>query len=117
MYQNWPKTADITNLPALTKEKIAKCMFTAYQDGASGVTKHYQTLLTETFVKLMDEFKSKITKIYTTEEYYLPMERTITTCGLGIEDDGGRIYLYKAIIRHENNQCGQPGNPCPIPPL
>tara|TARA_Y100000590_G_scaffold470776_1_gene670411 strand:- start:45088 stop:46170 length:1083 start_codon:yes stop_codon:yes gene_type:complete len=116
MYRLWPKTADISALTKLKKTKIAECMFATYQDGASGITKQYQALLTDTFLKLMDEFKSKIKKVYTTEEFYLPMEKVVTTCGFGIEDDAGKVYLYKAIIRHEDNQCGGEDNPCDIPP-
>ncbi len=112
MLARWPKTADITALTTLQKDKIAKCMFTSYQDGPSGITEQYSKLLTETFYKLMQEFKSKITKVYLTEDFYLPMEGTITTCGVGLEDDQGKIYIYKAIKRHEDNQCGGPGNPC-----
>jgi hypothetical protein len=117
LFSRWPRTADITALSKMKKTMIAKCMFTTYQDGASGITKHYQSLLTDTFTKLMNEFKSKITKIYVTEDFFLPMERELTTCGFGIEDNTGRVYLYKAIRRHEGNQCGGEDNPCEPPRL
>lgn len=114
LFQNWPKTADISNLVELKKSMVAKCMFATYQDGASGITERYQKLLTKTFLQLVKEFDSKIEKFYLVEDFFLPMEREVTKCGFGIEDDRGRIYVYKAIIRHEGRQCGQPGNPCPV---
>ncbi|MCO4794242.1 MAG: hypothetical protein KC493_11040 [Bacteriovoracaceae bacterium] len=114
LFQRWSKTADITNLSQLQHDKIASCLFTTYQDGPSGITKQYQKLLTDTFMSMMKEFKTKISKIYFTEKFFLPMEQEITDCGVGIEDNNGKIYLYKAVRRHENNQCGSDDNPCDI---
>ncbi|MCP4915025.1 MAG: hypothetical protein GY909_18045 [Oligoflexia bacterium] len=115
LFREWKRTADITKLPSLQKTMIAQCMFATYQDGPSGITKQYQKLLTESFVKLMDEFKAKMKKVYLVEEFYLPAEKDFVNCGVGIEDEKGKIYVYQAIFRHEGRQCGQPGNPCPIP--
>jgi len=114
LFQRWKKSADITNLTKLQTDKIAACMFTTYQDGPSGITPQYQKLLTETFTKLMKEFKSKIKKVYFSEEFYLPVEREVTDCGVGFENEKGEIQVFQAIYRHEGRQCGQPGNPCPI---
>lgn len=116
LFKRWKKSADITKLTQLQKDKIATCVFATYQDGPSGVTTQYQKLLTETFFKLMNEFKSKITKVYFTEEFYLPVEKEVVNCGFGLENSEGKVYLYQAIFRHEDNQCGQPGNPCDIQP-
>lgn len=65
---------------------------------------------------MMDEFKSKISRMYLIEEFNLPAEQDFVDCGVGIENADGKIYLYQAIFRHEGRQCGQLGNPCPIPP-
>lgn len=116
LYKDWPKVADITALSELQKQMISKCMFVAYEDGPSGITKQYQSLLTDTFINLLDEFKSKISNFYLVEDFYLPSDNVITSCGFGVESTDGEIYLYQAIRRHEGRQCGGTDNPCDIPP-
>jgi len=115
LFKKFPKTADISKLTKVKYNTIAKCMFTTYEDEASGISPHYQKLLTETFIKMLGEFKSKLSKFYITEDFYLPSEKEVSDCGFGIEDNQGRVWLYQSVFRHEDNQCGQPGNPCSLP--
>jgi len=114
LFVKHPKTAEITALEKLQVEKIAQCVFTSYEDGPSGVTKAYQKLLAETFVKLLEEFKSKIKGIYFLEDFYLPSMKIVSNCGVGVEDNSGQMMIFKAIFRHEDNQCGGDDNPCDI---
>lgn len=111
---NIQKTTEISALKKLQIEKIAQCVFSSYQDGPSGVTKAYQKLLAKTFFKLLEEFKSKIKGIYYSEDFYLPTMKTVTDCGVGVEDNSGQMMIFKAIFRHEDNQCGGDDNPCDI---
>ncbi|MBT3583945.1 MAG: hypothetical protein HN509_03480 [Halobacteriovoraceae bacterium] len=105
MMETHPKTAEISTLTKLQSDKIAKCMFATYADGATGITKNFQNKLTKVTVKLLDEFKSKIKAVYYAEDFFLPATKIVTNCGFGVESLDGRIMLYKSINRHEDNQC------------
>lgn len=102
--QRFPKTAEITPLPKLIRQKVQECVFAKYEDGPSGVTEVMSEKLTRTFLDHVEKYKDRIKKVYLVEDFYLPATKVVVDCGVGLEDDRGEIYVYKAVDRHEGNQ-------------
>ncbi len=106
MLSNWPKVAKITPMTDLIYASMKKCVFVPYKDGASGISDVMSGKLTNILRESIKELGSKIKNIYLVEDFYLPATKVITKCGLALEDDNGKVYIYKGVIRHEGNQHG-----------
>lgn len=108
----FPKYADITKTEKLLKTSLETCVFTPYEDGASGVTKASSQKLARTFMETLDLVKDEVNRIFLVENFYLPATKVVTDCGVGVETKDGKTYVFKSIFRHEGNQHGPP----PMPP-
>ena len=109
MNEWYPKNTRITHMPKLREQFIKKCVFVEYAVGPSGISEVMSEKLTNTLLEHLELFKDKIKDYYLVEDFYLPATKVITDCGIAIEDKTGEVYIYKAVIRHEDNQM-------PLPP-
>ncbi|MBL6989611.1 MAG: hypothetical protein ISR65_07525 [Bacteriovoracaceae bacterium] len=107
--QRHPKNAKITKLENFKKEAIKKCVFATYLEGPSGITNSLSQKISNSFAQHLGLFEQKINNIYLVENFFLPAtEGTISDCGVGVEDKQGRVFIFKAIKRHEDNQMSLP---------